>query len=203
MTAIRSPEITTRGQFAELCTARGYALAAEVGTDRGAFAEDFLRGWTLPARRTLFCIDPYMSYPEMPWDRSADYLFAVHRLSKFGRVCRLVRDTGAGFLTSVRLAGRGPEYPLRFDFVYLDGQHDEASVTADLDGWFPILSDHGMIAGHDFDPDHPGVVAAVTRFASDRGLPVYLTGDEDGPPSWYCYRTPPDNLLNLRPQADS
>ena len=62
--------------------------------------------------------------------------------------------------------------PASLDFVFLDGSHDEAAVRADLAAWSPQVRPGGTLAGHDYDPRHPGVVGAVDAFARDRGLEI-------------------------------
>lgn len=49
------------------------------------------------------------------------------------------------------------------DFVFIDGDHSYESVRADIAAWLPKIRYSGIIAGHDFSPDFPGVVHAVTE----------------------------------------
>lgn len=68
------------------------------------------------------------------------------------------------------------------DCVWIDGAHDEASVYADLDAWWPRVRRGGEMAGHDFTSEY-GVNRAVTRWAQDNGQPLYVrpschTGNE-------------------------
>ena len=58
------------------------------------------------------------------------------------------------------------------DRVFLDASHDEASVRDDLATWYPKLSPTGILAGHDYGPNHPGLRAAVDDFAAARALVV-------------------------------
>ena len=46
-----------------------------------------------------------------------------------------------------------------FDLIFLDASHDESSVRADLLAWRSKC--RGILAGHDFSDDWPGVKAAV------------------------------------------
>jgi predicted O-methyltransferase YrrM len=48
--------------------------------------------------------------------------------------------------------------------VFIDGNHDYGSVTADLDAWFPLLRKGGLICGDDWNWE--SVRAAVTDFVS-------------------------------------
>jgi predicted O-methyltransferase YrrM len=72
------------------------------------------------------------------------------------------------------------------DAVFIDADHAYESVSKDIDAWRPKLKAGGILAGHDFNPDFPGVVRAVTeRFKHWevwRGAPF---GKERGYfPSW-------------------
>jgi predicted O-methyltransferase YrrM len=56
------------------------------------------------------------------------------------------------------------------DFLYVDADHAEASVAADLTAWWPHLRAGGLIAGDDYDsPLYPGVVAAWDAFEHAQG----------------------------------
>jgi predicted O-methyltransferase YrrM len=70
--------------------------------------------------------------------------------------------------------------------VFLDGGHDEETVTQDLVAWFPRLCADGLLGGHDYDEKHAGLVQAVDRFARAHGLVV-----ERGPRSVYALVTAP------------
>ncbi len=62
--------------------------------------------------------------------------------------------------------------PASVDRIFLDGSHDGASVTQDLEAWLPRLRAGGILAGHDHDAKHPDLCAAVEEFAARRGLRV-------------------------------
>lgn len=181
---IKSEEIAYRHDFPLLCNARGYEDAVEVGVDLGVFARLFLDRFQ---GSWLLLIDPYLPYAEIPHDRSLDAATALQALSPHHGRFRFIRDRSPEVIASVLTFIQKPE------FVYIDGSHDEFDVYQDIKAWWDIVPNHGMVAGHDYDEQHPGVMASVNRFAEERGLVVRLTmGDKIA--SWYCYRYEPEFL---------
>lgn len=51
-----------------------------------------------------------------------------------------------------------------FDSIFIDACHDHEAVMADLSVWFPRLTRGGIIFGHDYWPNHWGVMEAVNQF---------------------------------------
>lgn len=49
----------------------------------------------------------------------------------------------------------------RFDLIFIDAMHEYTSVKRDIELWLPLLTDGGVICGHDFHPNWTGVVQAV------------------------------------------
>jgi predicted O-methyltransferase YrrM len=69
------------------------------------------------------------------------------------------------------------------DFVYIDGLHDYASISRDIELWYPKVRTGGIIAGHDYHPDIPDVIRAVDEFREKTGVEMFFT--EDQMPSWW------------------
>jgi hypothetical protein len=182
-----SDEISHRHDLALLANARGYKDAVEIGTDQGIFAREFLNRFN---GHWLICVDPYAPFAEWPYDRTIDLTVAAAALAHHHGRFRFIRRASPDAIPLV-LAFCHP------DIVYIDGSHEEDAVRADLEAWWDVLPSHGMLAGHDYDDVHPGVVAAVNRFARERGVVVRLTV-EDGvfPPTYYIYRTEPPTLIH-------
>lgn len=67
--------------------------------------------------------------------------------------------------------------------IFIDGGHTEREVSHDIRIALSILAPGGTIAGHDFDPYHPGVQSAVIRLVDD----YQLCG---GPNNSIWYATP-------------
>lgn len=69
-------------------------------------------------------------------------------------------------MASVEAAERyGDRY---FDVVFIDADHAYESVRDDIRAWLPKVRPGGIIAGHDFANNHPGVMRAVME-AFQRG----------------------------------
>ena len=52
------------------------------------------------------------------------------------------------------------------DFVFMDASHEYEDVCNDIDAWMPKVKSGGILAGHDYYPDHPdwgGVYPAVNE----------------------------------------
>lgn len=47
------------------------------------------------------------------------------------------------------------------DFVFIDAQHNYDSVKNDLEYWTRKVKKGGLVSGHDYEPNFPGVVQAV------------------------------------------
>tara|TARA_B110000902_G_scaffold158297_1_gene181499 strand:- start:787 stop:1332 length:546 start_codon:yes stop_codon:yes gene_type:complete len=69
----------------------------------------------------------------------------------------------------------------QFDFIYIDGAHDYESVRQDIQLSLPLLKKGGVIAGHDYQREHRGVVRAVGEAF---GQPTHRFQDD----SWMVHR---------------
>ncbi|MBP3954180.1 class I SAM-dependent methyltransferase [Gemmata sp. G18] len=58
-----------------------------------------------------------------------------------------------------------------FDLIFVDGEHDEANVRADVELALSLLAPGGCLAFHDYpDPSWPDVRRVVDAIAAERGL---------------------------------
>jgi len=132
---------------------------AEIGVLRGRFAASLLAELR---PRELILVDPWRqmdhtySSSASAWDFRHDYVQKRFEGDKRVRILRATSLEAAPLIMDGSL-----------DLVYIDADHREESVLADLIAWAPKVRDGGFIAGHDFTPDDPRtreVVSAVRRF---------------------------------------
>ena len=69
------------------------------------------------------------------------------------------------------------------DFVFIDGNHEFSFVLDDITKWAKVVRPGGIVFGHDYMPDHDGVMRTVQE---------YITKNKIYP--WF--------ILHVRGQAD-
>lgn len=80
------------------------------------------------------------------------------------------------------------------DFIYVDGYaHDGELNGRTFRDWFPKLRKGGIIAGDDYSPEWPLVVAAVDAFAQAKNLDVHIIDCHENSwnskyPTWFAYK---------------
>ena len=57
-----------------------------------------------------------------------------------------------------------------FDLVFVDAGHSFEQVQADIKAWLPKVKEGGILAGHDYSVDWPGVIQAVYESFGHRGV---------------------------------
>jgi len=62
------------------------------------------------------------------------------------------------------------------DILHIDAAHEYESVREDIATWFPLLTNHGILLGDDFNEHWPGVVKAACEFAHESKVKVYCSG---------------------------
>lgn len=103
---------------------------------------------------TLTCLDVWNQTPSGPADVYPEFLANVVA-------------SGVTNITPIRAESVAAAQGVwdTFDAVYIDADHTEASVTADLAAWWPHLAVDGLLAGDDYNqPEYPGVKQAWDVF---------------------------------------
>ncbi len=80
---------------------------------------------------------------------------------------------------------------IQADMIYIDASHDEKDVYDDINNYWNILKEGGVIFGDDYDEFWPGVKLAVNNFVIDNNLEILFTDRQ------WIIRKPKDVLPNL------
>lgn len=172
------------------------ALAgAEVGVLRGETSRVLLKAFP---GLFLYLVDPWATYPpDHPYRLSGDRASkrsgrqqdAIAELAaqntEFARLRRhILREASPA--AAERIGDRS------LDFVFLDADHTEAAVGADLKAWYPKLRSGGLLCGHDYGHRRErtgrfGVRRAVNEFAEAHVLDVSV-GEGN---VWWIRKPPP------------
>jgi hypothetical protein len=176
--------IPNRCLFPEAFKSLGYASGAEVGVLDGDLSIELVR-----FGGNLFLVDAWrnvdglidVNNPENAV-HEARYQKVKARFASFPRV-----SIRRGLSVDVSKTFQDGE----LDWVYLDADHRQVFVTADLNAWYPKVRVGGMLAGHDyFNPPgwetHRGVKAAVDEFF--KGREVSLTSEFRYEHSWFIIK---------------
>lgn len=168
-------------------------VVAEIGVWKGDNAE---RLCNLLDIEKLYLIDPYDEYEEYKENKSETIKLqkahseAKHKLNKYSFV-NWIKDYSDQAIQ---------EISEDLDYVYVDGNHSYDYVKEDLENYFEILSNDGILAGDDIH--YSGVAQAVTEFAIEHDLQPHF---ERNTPDWYFiknqtigplreYRYTPENV---------
>lgn len=148
-------------------------LLIEVGTWKGTSAVHFARRMKRHQDDcAVICVDTWLGSREH-WQQDEDFadLMCVNGFPSLYRqflhniIVEDLADTIVPLpLASTEAAALFGRLDVKADAVYLDAGHELHSVTADLEGFWPIIKPGGTLMGDDFRPTWPGVVAAVEGF---------------------------------------
>jgi predicted O-methyltransferase YrrM len=133
----------------------------EVGSFRGGstifMAENMKRGVE------FYSIDPFLPFDVMGVE--ADFELFLQNIEPYKDKIKHLR------MTSVEAAKYFDDGEC--DFIFIDAAHDYDNVKADIAAWLPKLKPDGILAGHDYCDNFPGVRKAV----QEAGFYFYLMGD--------------------------
>jgi|SRR5215831_6695256 len=117
----------------------------------------------------LIAVDPWIDAPDPPgWCGVSEFADAVKpHGSLFRAFLHYMTSNAPGVLDRTRII-RGTAKTVTLhssvDMLFIDGDHSEQAVTDDLMAFAPLVKPGGIIAGHDYHVNAPGVIAAVDAY---------------------------------------
>lgn len=150
----------------------GGLVGIEIGVAAGEHALSLLKNLNI---ERLYLIDPYEDYEEYLEGKlhygidqlaiSETELLARAALEKYSSQIIWLKKHSADAISFI---------DEKVDFVYIDGNHQYEFVVEDINNYFPILKEFGVLGGHDyyngFQREHDGVINAATSFSVSHGL---------------------------------
>ena len=157
--------------FENLIKVNRPSLIAEVGTYKGQSAINManaLKKYNIDGH--IFCIDTWLGSVEFYTYPSPDRQFnTVNGYPSFyynflANVCHSKLEN---YITPIPLPSTLAAdvlsfHNVKFDMIYIDGDHTYKSVMSDLESYYPLLNENGVFFGHDID--WTGVRDAVNDF---------------------------------------
>lgn len=172
-----------------------FNVGVEIGVQNGIFSKRILDSWT--NNKKFYLVDvwaPLKNYTDpanVPVEMQNEcFLRTKARLSDFQEKTTFLKTFSANAAKIFRDQG------VRFDFVYIDARHDYCSVKEDINLYYNLLKEGGIISGHDYFNHAKGydtcpngtkiegaVQRAVDEFANLNGVVVNVLRD-----SWLIFK---------------
>lgn len=152
-------------------------ICCELGSFVGKTAKAILKSKSV---EKLYCVDVWMYRPKNRYvvEVASDWIIDNDAIiyKEFKR--RLYNEILRGrVIPTATTSKQFSKVFTTFDLIFIDAEHNYESVKFDIMNYLSKLNINGIICGHDFSNEHPGVVQAVKEL-----LPDYkLTGNS----IWY------------------
>ena len=146
---------------------RSNLIGAEIGVGGSVHALQMLKHLDI---KRLYLIDPYISYgPGMHG------VFANNDVAlKIKKIAQEVLEPFYDKVEIVWIFEYSDKAAIKIqdeelDFVYIDGNHRYEYIKKDIELYYPKVKKGGLISGHDYKKNEPGVIKAVHEsFASKK-----------------------------------
>lgn len=178
--------MTHRDQLGSWLNAQGLTdSGAEVGCSHCGHAKQIASQWR---GKTLFLVDL--------WARQASDIYREDQQSAsvYEAWWRECSEFAASDGRVILVREQSPSAARHFgdeslDWAYIDANHSQEAVTADLDAWWPKVRAGGLFGGHDFynkttEGHHCFVQEAVLAWAGENRLNFSVTPCS----SWWIYK---------------
>ena len=162
----------TRKDLAKHFASLGFTRGAEIGVERGKFSEVLCQ--SIPGL-WLLAVDSWCSRPGYREHVSAELWTEIAKDARRRLAPYRVTVGHGGSVNVAKWVGDGS-----LDFVYIDADHSEAAVLADLMAWMPKVRKGGIVSGHDWN------LGSVKRALE--GVTQHVSVTLDRSPSWWFTR---------------
>lgn len=168
-----------RDELTRLFKHLDFKVGAEIGVDRGLYAEEMSRA--NPGVK-LFCIDPWKTYSDYDDFKdqhilNVNYNNTIKRLAPYN--CEIIKKSSVGAIKDFENES--------LDFVYIDGNHTHEYALQDIRLWTPKVKVGGIVSGHDYiwrnhRRDRFDVKNAVDLFVKENNIEKLFMFE---PSSWF------------------
>lgn len=133
-------------------------VACEIGTFEGKHAYQMLKHLNV---ERIYLVDPYEEYEDYKKDNSCEKVNiakkkALNLLKPFGKKIVWIKKYSNDAIKDI---------PEALDFLYIDGNHYSPYINRDLENYYPLVKEGGIISGHDYVEEWRDVIDAVNQFA--------------------------------------
>lgn len=139
--------IRRRQELGSILEEEKLKTGVEIGVLRGEFAKEILERWSscqeyllVDVWKQIVNYKDLANKEDMVQDRN--YEETMRRLTPWTNKLRICRNFSVDCAVI--------HMKRSFDFVYVDARHDYKGVFTDLEAWWPLVNDGGIMAGHDF-----------------------------------------------------
>lgn len=114
----------------------------------------------LPEAAQVFCVDTFNGSSDEPeMHGTAHYDSGDHAHQWWW--CNLHEHILQGRVVPTRMHSANAAHTLKhlgmkFDLIFIDGDHSEEGIKTDVEAWLPVLKQGGLICGHDYYKEHEG-----------------------------------------------
>lgn len=154
--------------------------AVEIGVLRGKNSLAILNNLNI---EKIYLVDPYEKYEEYRADSNYFNVFAAEKrakkvLNKFKEKVIWIKEYSNKAVKKIKE---------KVDFIYVDGNHEYEYVLKDLELYWPIIVNGGVLSGHDIQ--YEGVSRAVLEFARKNNLEIHFGDRRD----WWIIKSKRNN----------
>jgi Methyltransferase domain len=182
-------KVSVRSDIAKLLTAINAEKICEIGVREGEHLVNLL----VPCVKEAYAVDVWR---ETGVRSQNDNCYEQEELEKqYNKIVDLsTKDTRVKIVRELSVDASAKFDDGFFDFVYIDADHTEAAVWADINAWWSKVRVGGILSGHDYSAAIPttkdnvvlkfGVIEAVNKFVKEKNLKLHTDHEQ----SWFLVK---------------